>query len=110
VIIIYLIITIGFSTGCGVAAITTFGSGNEVTITIADQGIGMTEDQVQIAKEPFRQVDSSLSITAYGIGLGLTISRLFVELHGGELKIQSTCGEGTIVDIKIPVGRECNGK
>lgn len=75
---------------------------------INGKAVGMTADQVKIAGEPFRQVDSSECKTAYGMGLGLTLARLFVELHGGELKIQSTYGEGTIVDIKIPVGSESN--
>jgi hypothetical protein len=38
----------------------------------------MTERETQIAEEPFRQVDSSLSKTAYGMGLGLTLSKLMV--------------------------------
>jgi signal transduction histidine kinase len=88
--------------------IAASGHDNDITFTIVDQGIGMTADQVKIAVEPFRQVDSSMSKTAYGMGLGLTLSRLIVELHGGELKIQSIDGEGTIVDIKIPVGNEIN--
>ncbi|MFT5438160.1 MAG: signal transduction histidine kinase [Alphaproteobacteria bacterium] len=99
---------IRFSAEFRTVVVAASGDDNDITFTIADQGLGMTDGQVQIAEEPFRQVDSSLSKTAYGMGLGLTMSRLFVELHGGELKIQSTYGEGTIVDIKIPVGNECN--
>jgi two-component system cell cycle sensor histidine kinase PleC len=99
---------IHFSAEFCTVVVAASGDDNDIIFTIVDQGIGMTVDQVQIAEEPFRQVDNSLSKTACGMGLGLTLSRLFVELHGGELKIQSTYGEGTIVDIEIPVGSECN--
>jgi len=95
---------IRFSAELCTVVVSASGDDNDITFTIVDQGIGMIEDQVQIAEEPFRQVDRSLSKIAYGMGLGLTLSRLFVELHGGELKIQSTYGEGTIVGIKIPSG------
>jgi signal transduction histidine kinase len=99
---------IQFSAEFCTVVVAASGDDNDITFTIVDQGIGMTDDQVKIAEEPFRQVDCSLSKTAYGMGLGITLSRLFVELHGGDLKIQSTYGEGTIVDIKIPEGSECN--
>jgi signal transduction histidine kinase len=99
---------IQFSVEFCTVVVAASGDDNDITFTIADQGIGMTDEQVQIAEEPFRQVDSSLSRTAYGMGLGITLSRLFVELHGGELKIQSTYGEGPMISIKIPEGSECN--
>jgi signal transduction histidine kinase len=93
---------IQFSANSGPVVITSLSNNDEVTITIADEGIGMTKDQMKIAEEPFRQVDSSLSKTAYGMGLGLPMSRLFVEMHGGRMNIHSSDGEGTIVDISLP--------
>jgi two-component system cell cycle sensor histidine kinase PleC len=54
----------------------------------------------------FRQVDGSLTKTAYGMGLGLTMSKLITELHGGALSIDSAPGEGTIITISIPNRRK----
>jgi len=99
---------IRFSAEFRTVVVAASGNENNIIFTIEDQGIGMTEDQLMIAVEPFRQVDSSYSKTVCGMGLGLTLSRLFVELHGGELKILSTYGVGTIVDIQIPWVVDCN--
>jgi len=91
-----------FSKKTGTVVIATSSSSDETMITIADQGIGMTKGETQIAEEPFRQVDASLSKTAYGIGLGLTLSKLIVERHDGLFSIESTPDEGTIIRISIP--------
>lgn len=75
-----------------------------VMITVTDCGKGMTAEEIQIAGQTFRQVDASAAKEVYGLGLGLPLARLFVELHGGELKIDSTIGGGTVVTISIPHG------
>ena len=93
---------IRFSSKSGTVLVTASSTENAVSISIADQGIGMTERETQIAEEPFRQVDSSLSKTAYGMGLGLTLSKLIVERHGGQFSVESAPDEGTLVAITIP--------
>ena len=73
--------------------------------TVADTGIGMSEGEVMIALEPFRQVDSSLCRQHEGTGLGLPLTKALVELHGGTLTIDSATGEGTTVTVTLPSNR-----
>lgn len=71
-------------------------------LMVEDTGIGMAPETVAAALEPFRQVDGSLARRFEGAGLGLSISKALVELHGGTLEIQSAVGEGTKVTIVLP--------
>jgi signal transduction histidine kinase len=74
-----------------------------VSFIVRDTGIGMTEDEVTIALEPFRQVDGSLSRRYEGTGLGLPLVGALVGQHGGTLEISSNKGHGTIVTVQIPI-------
>jgi signal transduction histidine kinase len=71
---------------------------------VADTGIGMRREDIPVALEPFRQVDSSLSRKYEGTGLGLPLSRALAELHGGSLTIDSEPKRGTKVLVTIPRG------
>ncbi len=73
-----------------------------VHLRVEDTGIGMAEETMAAAMEPFRQVDGSLARRFEGAGLGLSIAKALVELHGGALNLQSRLGEGTIVTIALP--------
>ena len=73
-----------------------------VMITVRDTGIGMTADEIRVALEPFGQVDRARTRWREGAGLGLTIAKSLVELHGGELMIMSVKGKGTDVTVKLP--------
>ncbi len=66
-----------------------------LTITVADNGIGMSATELAIAMEPFRQADSRLSRRYGGTGLGLPLAKALVELQGGRLTLASTPGSGT---------------
>ena len=72
------------------------------TFSITDNGIGMSPEQVEHAFEAFTQADESLSRKYGGTGLGLTISREFCELLGGEIKIKSEEGNGSVFTVKLP--------
>jgi signal transduction histidine kinase len=74
-------------------------------ISIADNGIGMSPEQIPIALAPFGQVDSRLSRQHEGTGLGLPLCRRFAEAHGGSLTIASALGEGTTVTVRFPLER-----
>ena len=78
--------------------------GDEVVIRVADSGIGMGPDEIEIALQPFGQVDNSLSRVNQGTGLGLPLTKKLVELHGGDFDIQSTRGKGTTVTVRIGKG------
>jgi two-component system, cell cycle sensor histidine kinase PleC len=78
----------------------------EVAISVADNGIGIAEDDIPICLSPFGQADSSLARRHEGTGLGLPLSKKFAELMGGALEIESTLGVGTTVSIVLPVAAE----
>jgi signal transduction histidine kinase len=70
-----------------------------LAIAVSDTGIGISEaDQARVF-QPFVQVDSSLSRRHQGTGLGLSLVRAMVELHGGEVALESALGAGTRVAI-----------
>lgn len=73
-----------------------------VTLIIADTGIGMSPQEIEIATRPFGQIESSLSRTNEGTGLGLPISIALARLHGGRLKVESEKGRGTQISIDLP--------
>lgn len=69
---------------------------------VEDTGIGIAEADIAKAMSPFGQVDSSLSRKYEGTGLGLPLTRHLVDLHEGDLTLQSTMGQGTQVAISFP--------
>lgn len=72
-------------------------------ITISDTGIGMTDDQMKLAFEPFRQVHgTSLARKHQGTGLGLSLSRQVMLLHGGNLTAKSVLGKGSEITLHFP--------
>ncbi len=74
-------------------------------IRVVDTGIGMDEEELARAMEPFGQAGSAYTRTHEGTGLGLPISKSLVELHGGTLTITSAKDVGTQAVVKLPVSR-----
>lgn len=72
-------------------------------IQVADTGIGISQENLETIFEKFRQVDGSLSRRVKGMGLGLTIARHLVKLHGGNIDVQSQLGQGTVVTVRLPL-------
>ena len=72
-----------------------------LTVMVIDTGIGMSEDEIAVALEPFGQVENAITKRHEGTGLGLSIARRLVELHGGGLSIASVKGQGTTVSIRF---------
>ncbi|HXV26033.1 MAG TPA: CHASE domain-containing protein [Alphaproteobacteria bacterium] len=75
------------------------------TVTVADTGIGIPANDLERVCEPFVQVDTSLARRFEGTGLGLTLTKRLVDLHGGELILRSAVGMGTTVIVRLPVER-----
>jgi signal transduction histidine kinase/HAMP domain-containing protein len=75
---------------------------DRIEIQVVDTGIGMAPEDVPIALAPFGQVDSGLTRQYEGTGLGLPLSKAFVELHHGSLNIQTTTGKGTTITVSLP--------
>jgi signal transduction histidine kinase len=71
-------------------------------LTVRDHGIGMTPEQLSHVCERFYRADASGKIP--GTGLGMSIVKEIVELHGGDLEITSKVGAGTTITICLPVG------
>jgi signal transduction histidine kinase len=76
-----------------------------VTLEVRDTGSGMSLAEVQVALEPFGQVDGGLARGHNGTGLGLPIARQLAELHGGSLNIDSEKGRGTTITVTLPAAR-----
>jgi signal transduction histidine kinase len=81
------------------------GAGGALEITVRDTGIGMSEADVAIALQPFRQIESTLARTHEGTGLGLPLTKALIELHGGTMAIESARGSGTTVIVSFPLER-----
>ena len=73
-----------------------------VDINISDTGIGMTPDQVDKVFKPFTQADEKTTRKFGGTGLGLTITKMFAEMMGGDINLKSKEGEGTTFTVTIP--------
>ena len=74
-----------------------------VEISVTDTGIGIApEDQARIFEE-FRQVGADYSHKSEGTGLGLTLAKKFVELHGGRIWVESEVGKGSRFTFSLPI-------
>ncbi|MGZ5925042.1 MAG: ATP-binding protein [Rhizomicrobium sp.] len=77
-----------------------------IAVTVGDSGIGMSPDDVAVALTPFGQVDNRLERRYEGTGLGLPLTKAFIELHGGRLSFDSARGAGTRVTVTFPAAIE----
>jgi signal transduction histidine kinase len=76
-----------------------------VVVCIRDTGIGISPDMISLVFEPFRQIDSALARKYEGTGLGLSLVKTLVELHGGAVTIESRPEQGTAVSFVLPLDR-----
>jgi two-component system, cell cycle sensor histidine kinase PleC len=82
-------------------------TGQCITLAIADTGIGIAKEALSRLGRPFEQVESQLTKIHQGSGLGLAIAKSLVELHGGQMRIRSTVGKGTLVVVRLPLEPQC---
>jgi signal transduction histidine kinase len=76
-----------------------------MTLTVSDTGIGMNDDHIKKAVQPFGQIDSTLSRKYEGTGLGLPLTKGLMDIHGGTMEINSKLDVGTAVTLKFPPER-----
>ena len=71
-------------------------------IAVTDSGIGIAESDHEAVFQEFRQVGGSYTNKQEGTGLGLALTRRFVELHGGTIGLVSTLGQGSTFSFSLP--------
>jgi signal transduction histidine kinase len=75
-----------------------------VEISVSDTGIGIAPEDQEAVFEEFRQVGGDYAQKREGTGLGLALTRKFVELHGGKIWVKSEVGKGSTFTFTLPVG------
>ncbi len=77
---------------------------DRVTVAVADSGIGVAADMLPLVWDAFSQADNSLERSRGGLGLGLSLARGIVELHGGEVRAESAgLGQGSRFSFTLPL-------
>ena len=74
-------------------------------LRVQDTGIGIAPADIARVFEPFRQIDGAMSRKTHGTGLGMPLTKLLIELHGGAILLESALGQGTVVELLLPIGR-----
>ena len=77
--------------------------GHEVTVAVSDTGKGISSADMDKLFQPFQQLDGTVRRLYGGTGLGLNISKQFIELHGGNISVQSQPGVGTTFVFRLPI-------
>ena len=79
-------------------------AGDHVRLQITDTGIGIKKEQVPHLFERFRQAEGSVNRSYEGSGLGLALVKELVELHGGQISVESVYSEGTTFNVWLQTG------
>lgn len=89
-------------TANGEVTVRAFVQGTFARLEIEDTGIGIEKEAIPIVSEPFKQLHDGDK----GLGIGLTVAKRLVKLHGGSFEILSTPQKGTIIRFSIPLAQE----
>ncbi len=79
------------------------GDSNRLNVSVSDTGMGIPQDFLNVVFEQFRQIDGSTTRRAGGTGLGLTITRHLVQMHQGDITVESRVGEGSTFRFTLPL-------
>jgi signal transduction histidine kinase len=81
-------------------------SSGEVTVSVADHGVGIPPEELEGVFERFRRGGNASDMNEEGLGLGLPLAKAIVEAHKGRIRMESRVGEGTTVTIALPAKAE----
>lgn len=87
----------------GTVSLSAKADGNQVLIFVADHGRGIPAHKLASVFDRFQQVDAADAKNNRGAGLGLTICKTFIELHGGTVEVESEVGRGSTFICKLPM-------
>ena len=87
----------------GIITMTAGTSGKFVYVKISDNGVGIPEKDLPNLSERFYRVDKARSRATGGTGLGLSIVRQMVQLHGGEVRVESAAEQGSTFTVTLPI-------
>ena len=93
---------IKFTNSCGKILVNIIDSPSVLTIEISDNGSGISPEKIDGIFDRFSQVINSKREFSNGSGLGLTITKGLIELHGGDITVTSELGKGTTFKIILP--------
>jgi PAS domain S-box-containing protein len=96
---------IKFTPSGGRITIDAHRSADDLSIAVRDTGIGIARDDIAVVMQPFGQIANAYQRGHGGTGLGLPLCLSFARLHGGDLSIDSTPGQGTTVTVRFPAAR-----
>ena len=99
-----------FTPSGGRINVDTLHDGRDVVLTVRDTGIGIPQEDLDRVTMPFERGAQDYSRKQEGTGLGLALTKSLVEMHGGRVDITSRVGEGTAVQIRLPVSQETAGR
>jgi len=80
--------------------------GHAAVLQVEDTGPGIAPEHLPRIFDRFYRADKARSRAAGGTGLGLTIAKLLVDAHGGELSLYSQLGHGTTASVRLPLSRD----
>lgn len=92
-----------FTRPLGKITVNIYDGEDNITIVVGDTGIGIPKEKQELIFERFRQVDKSLNRINEGSGIGLSLVKSLVMLHGGSISVESNYNQGSKFKIKLPV-------
>jgi PAS domain S-box-containing protein len=95
-----------YSPDGGMVTLSTRADGGFVLVSVADTGLGIPPDEIGHVFERFRRVRSGAAQSIPGTGLGLTIVKQIVEMHGGKIWVESAVGHGSAFHFTVPLAVE----